>query len=136
MLILGLGHLKLFIDNYYDCLALIDIELAMSLGKEVSVQQSLVENKVELTAYVDGEICLKPYGIVFVGRGMNGRHSKFLFQENDVERYTTAQYTNLIVHMNSCKKNYEEDKAEMRKIMNWNAKVQKTLHKVAQVIIN
>lgn len=133
---LGLGHLKLFMDNCYDCLTSTDIELAISLGKEVLVPQSLVKIKAKLIAYDDGEICLKPYGIVFVGKGKNGKQSTFLFHTNNVERYTTGQYTNLIVRINSCKKNSEEDKAEMRKIMNCYVEVWKTLHKAAQVLIN
>ena len=34
---LGLAHIKLFIDNYYECLALTDVELATEKGLEVKV---------------------------------------------------------------------------------------------------
>lgn len=33
---LGFGHIKLFIDNYYDSLALTDVDLDASVGKETS----------------------------------------------------------------------------------------------------
>ena len=32
---LGLGHIKLFIDNYYDCLAMTDVELVATMEKEL-----------------------------------------------------------------------------------------------------
>ena len=33
----GFAHIKIFIDNYYDCLALTDEELASGLGRKVTV---------------------------------------------------------------------------------------------------
>ena len=46
---------------------------------------------------------------------------EFLFQAYDFQRYTTSHSTNLIVRMNSCAKNNEGDKAEIRKVVNWYA---------------
>lgn len=34
--LLGLTHIKIFIDNYYECLALTDLELATAKGLEVN----------------------------------------------------------------------------------------------------
>ena len=106
--LLGLAHIKLFIDNYYDCLALTDVELALTIGKEINVPQSLLKSQADLKPYVDGEIFLKPLGIVFVGKSKKGKNTKFLFQTCDVERYMTAHYTNLLVRMNSCKRTMME----------------------------
>ena len=52
---------------------------------------------------MDGEIYLKPFGLVFAGKSKKGKSSKFFFQTSEIERYTTAHYTNVIVRMNSCK---------------------------------
>ena len=135
MLHLGLGHIKLFIDNYYDCLALTDVDLALSMGKEIIVPQSVLKIQADLKMYVDWEICMKPLGIFFVGKSKKGKQTNFLFQSCDVERYTTAKYTNLIVHMNSCKKNNDRDKSKLKKVMNWYAEIRRTLRVAAQVLI-
>ena len=135
MLHLGLGHIKLFIDNYYDCLALADVELTFSMGKEITVPQLVLKIQADLKMYVDWEICMKQLGIFFVGKSKKGKQTKFLFQSCDVERYTTSLYTNLIVCMNSCKKNNEADKAELKKVKNWYAEILRTLHMAAQVLI-
>ena len=114
---LGLGHIKIFIDNYYDCLALTDIELSTALGKEVKVDMEVVKYKAELKKYADGEISLNPMGLVFLGKDKKGKAKRFLFQASEVERYTVAQYTNFIVHMNNSKKKNEGDKAKLKKVM-------------------
>lgn len=31
------AHIKLFINNYYDCLAMIDVELYLAMGRQVTV---------------------------------------------------------------------------------------------------
>ena len=35
--LIGFAHIKLFIDNYYDCLAMIDVELASAMGRQVTM---------------------------------------------------------------------------------------------------
>ncbi|KAL7582500.1 hypothetical protein Lser_V15G44572 [Lactuca serriola] len=70
---LRLGHIKIFIDNYFDCLALTDVELASALGKEVKVEMEATKSQAELKKYSDGEICLKPFGIVFLGKDKKGK---------------------------------------------------------------
>ena len=42
---LGFGHIKIFIDNYYDCLALTDLELASALRKEVKVAMEVTKSQ-------------------------------------------------------------------------------------------
>lgn len=113
--LLGLAHVKLSIDNYYHCLALTDVELALTMGKKITVPRSLLKSQANLKPYVDGEIYLKPHGIVFVGKNKKVKNTKFLFQACDVERCTTAHYTSLLVRMNNCKKNNDGDKAELKK---------------------
>ena len=57
---LGLAHIKIFIDNYFNCLALTDVELALTIGKRITVPQSILKSKADFIPYDDGEICLKP----------------------------------------------------------------------------
>ncbi|KAL7610282.1 hypothetical protein Lser_V15G13610 [Lactuca serriola] len=131
---LGLGYIKIFIDNYYDCLALIDVELSTALGKKVKVAMEVTKSQSELKKYVDGEICLKPLGLVFSGKDKNGKAKRFLFQENEVERYTTAQYTNFMVRMNNYTKNNDGDKAELKKVMSWYTKIRRMMHFAAKIL--
>ena len=91
---LGLAHIKIFINNYYECLALTDVELATAKGLEVKVPMEATKTQVELKKYANEEICLKPFGLVFTGKDKNGKAKRFLFQACEVERYTTSQYTN------------------------------------------
>lgn len=88
--LLGFSHIKLFLDNYYDCFAMIDVELALTLVKQVTVPQSLLKGAKNLKNYDDGEIFLKPLGIVFVGKNKNNNITKFLFKVEDVERYRNS----------------------------------------------
>ena len=113
----GFAHIKIFIDNYYDCLALTDEELASDLGRKVTVSWESTLPQTELMKYADGEICLKPFGMVFAGKDTKGKPKKFLFKVSEIERYTTSQYTNFIVRMNNCTKNNEGDRKELKKII-------------------
>ena len=63
-----------------------------------------------------------------------GKNMKFLFQACDVERYTTSHYTNLLVRMNSCKKNNDVDKAELKKGMTWYMEIRRTIHQAIQML--
>ncbi|CAI9300099.1 unnamed protein product [Lactuca saligna] len=95
--LIGFAHLKVFIDGYYGSLALTGFELALTLGKHVTVPQSMLKSQATLKNFEDGEICLKPLGIVFIRKNKKGNNTKFLFQVCDVERYTMPHYTNLMV---------------------------------------
>ena len=75
--LIGLAHIKLFIDNYYEYLALADVELALANGKQIALPQSMLKIQASLKSYEDGEICLKPLGIVFVGKIRKGRLKSF-----------------------------------------------------------
>lgn len=44
--VLGHAHVKLFIDNYYDCLALSDIEMELAIRRKVTVSQSIQKNSL------------------------------------------------------------------------------------------
>lgn len=87
---LGFARIKLFIDNYYDCLALTDVELALVMGKQINLPQSLLKGIGSLMNFDDGEICVKPLGIVFVGKNKNNNNTKFLFRVEDVEIDTSS----------------------------------------------
>lgn len=88
----------------------------------------MLKSKTSLKDYEDGEICLKPLGIMFVGKNKKGNNTKFLSQVCDVKRYTSSYYTNLMVRMNSCAKNNGKEKADIRKIVNWYAEVRRVIH--------
>ena len=110
---IGFAHIKVFINNYYDCLFVIDIELALAVNRNSKVPQSMMKGQVSLKDYVDGEIVHKPLGVVFLGKNKNRKMTKFLFQVYDVDRYTNSQYTSLLVHLGNYKKNTIEDKAKI-----------------------
>lgn len=78
----------------------------------------MLMSKASLKNLEDGGITLNPLGIVFLGKNKKGNNSKFPFQVCDVERYTTAHYTNLLVRMNSCEKNNDKEKAQIQNIVN------------------
>ncbi|KAL7591384.1 hypothetical protein Lser_V15G33665 [Lactuca serriola] len=133
--LIGFAHIKLFIDNYNENLALTNVELALAIGKEITVPQSSLKSKSDLKPYVDVEIFLKPLGIVFVGKNKKENNTKFWFQACDVERHTTTHYTNLIVCMNSCKNNNESDKVEIKKSMNWYSEIRRVIRQVGQMLL-
>ncbi|KAL7591219.1 hypothetical protein Lser_V15G33877 [Lactuca serriola] len=119
----GFVHVKTYIDNYFDCLALTDEELANVLGREVKVPWEDTLTQSALSKYVVGEICLKPFGMVFSGRDTKGKPKKFLFKASEIERYNSSQYTHFIVRMNNCKKNTEGDKKDLKKVISWYGEV-------------
>ncbi|KAL7604851.1 hypothetical protein Lser_V15G19577 [Lactuca serriola] len=128
----GFAHVKTFIDNYFDCLALTDEELANVLGREVKVPWEDTLTQSALSKYVVGEICLKPFGMVFSGRDTKGKPKKFLFKASEIERYNSSQYTHFIVRMNNCKKNNEGDKKDLKKVISWYGEVRRTIHSAIQ----
>lgn len=78
--LLGFAHINLFIDNYYDCLALTDVELALAMGKQITVPQSLLKGVGSLKTFDDGEICVNPLGIVSLG-GIKTRRIPSFYSE-------------------------------------------------------
>lgn len=77
---IGFAHIKAFIDNHYDCLAVTDIELAIAVNRTSKVPQLMLKGHVSLKDYVDGEIVHKPLGVVFLGKNKNGKMTKFFFK--------------------------------------------------------
>ena len=94
------------------------------------------KSQSELKKYADGEICLKPFGMVFVGKDKSGKAKWFLFQACEVERYTTSQYTNFIVRMNNCKNNNEREKKELKKIISWYMEIRRVMLFALQILTN
>ena len=132
----GFAHVKTYIDNYFDCLALTDEELANVLGREVKVPWEDTLTQSALSKYVVGEICLKPFGMVFSGRDTKGKPKKFLFKASEIERYNSSQYTHFIVRMNNCKKNNEGDKKDLKKVISWYGEVRRTIHSAIQKLLS
>ncbi|CAI9303067.1 unnamed protein product [Lactuca saligna] len=54
-----------FINNYYDYFAIMDIELALAAKKPSKAPQSLLKAKINIDKYEDGEIIHQPLGDVF-----------------------------------------------------------------------
>ena len=52
--LIGLAHIKLFIDKYYDCLALTDVQLAIAMGCQVKVPLLLLKGQGNLKDFDDG----------------------------------------------------------------------------------
>lgn len=117
--IIGFKHLEVFIDGYYGALAETDIDMATTLGNKVSIPKSFIRDQSFLKNYEDGEISLKPMGIVFFGKNKKSIVTKFLFQMNDIEKYTSSHYTNLLIRMERCAKNSDKEKVEIKKMVNW-----------------
>lgn len=63
--IIGYGHIKAFIDCYYDYFAIIDIELAMEINKRSKVSKDLLKGRMSIEKFGDGEIIHKPFGVFF-----------------------------------------------------------------------
>ena len=133
--LIGHAHIKLFIDNYFDCLAMTNVKLDLAMGKHVFVPISMLKGSGSQKNYEDGEICLKPLRIVFIEKNKKGRNTKYLFQVFDVEKYTSSQYMNFLVRMNSCKKNNDGDKEDIRKTISWYDEIQRVIHQVSQMLM-
>lgn len=110
---IGFTHIKLFIDNFYDSLALTNVELALAMGRQVKVPQYMLKGQRSLKYFDNGEIVLKPSGVVFIRNNKNNKTTKFLFQLCGVEKYTNSQCTNILVQIGNCKKNNPGDIAEV-----------------------
>ncbi|KAL7601073.1 hypothetical protein Lser_V15G24877 [Lactuca serriola] len=132
----GFAQVKTYIDNYFDCLALTNDELANVLGREVKVPWEDTLTPSALSKYVVGEICLKPFGMVFSGRDTKGKPKKFLFKASEIERYNSSQYTHFIVRMSNCKKNNEGDKKDLKKVISWYGEVRRTIHSAIQKLLS
>lgn len=131
---LGLALIKIFIDNYYEYVDLTDVELATAKWLEVKDPMEVSKTQVALKKFADREICLNPFGYVFAGKDKNGKTKRFLFQENEMERYTTSQYTNFIVRMNNYSKNNLGDKKELKKIISWYTEIRRVMLFAAQIL--
>ena len=66
--ILGFGHIKAFLDSYYEYLAITDNDLVIAIKKTVKVPQTLAKAKLNINEFEDGEIIHHPYGVVFGGK--------------------------------------------------------------------
>ena len=77
--LIGFAHIKVF-NNYYECLVITYIELAIAVNKSPKVPQSLLNGKINIHKYEYGEIIHQPMRVVFRGKNKNGRMTKFFFQ--------------------------------------------------------
>lgn len=123
----GFAYIKSFLDRYYDYLAIIVIDLSLAIKKTSKVPQSLLKGKLNIDDFEDTETIHQPRGVVFIGKNNRGKMAKFLFQVCDIERYTNSNYTNLLIQINNCKKNDNEDKAKIRKTIQWYMEIRREL---------
>ena len=121
--IIGYAHIQSFKDCYFNHLAITYIDLAIAVNKTLKVPQSLFRGRLNIDEFEDGEIIHQPFGVVFQGKKIKGKLTKFLFQTNDIDRYTS----NILLCINNCNKNNNEDKGEVRKINIWYVKIRKEL---------
>ncbi|CAI9292605.1 unnamed protein product [Lactuca saligna] len=74
--IIGYGRLKNFIDCYFAYIALTDFALATAYKKKWKNPNSKLREDLNINDYVDGEILMKPNGVVFQGKNMKERERR------------------------------------------------------------
>lgn len=84
--------------------------------------------------FIDGEICVKPLGILFIGKNKKWKNTKFLFQVCDVEKHTNSYCMNILVRMHNCKRNSDGDKVEIMKTNMWYMEIRRVIHQVAKML--
>ena len=94
----------------------------------------VTKTQFELKKYVDGEISLQPFGLVFAGKDKNRKVKRFVFHVSEVERYMKNQHTNFMVRMNNYRKNNDGDKAKLKRFMSWYMENCRMMYFVAQIL--
>lgn len=78
--IIRYGYIKNFVDWYFSSLSLTDLKFATSFKKKSKNSKSELREDVNVNDYVDGEILLKPKGMVFQMKNMKeGGKKKYFF---------------------------------------------------------
>lgn len=109
--IIGYGHIKSFLDCYFAHLALKNVDLSTVFNKKSKVSKALLKGKLKIDDYEDWEIANQPLGVVFEGKNKKGGKKKFLFRTYDVERYSNLYLSSILLRIENCKKNSNEDEA-------------------------
>lgn len=78
----------MFLDCYHEHLAITDIDLAMAINKTAKVPQSLLKGRMNIDRFEDREIIHDAFGIVFQRKNKKITLMKFLFEVNDIKRYS------------------------------------------------
>lgn len=64
--------------------------------------------------FEDGKIINQPQGVVFQGKNIKGwKKKEFLYTENK-ERYSNQNLSSVLLRINKCKKNSNDDRPEIR----------------------
>ncbi|CAH1416732.1 unnamed protein product [Lactuca virosa] len=105
--VLGYGHLKTFLDDYFAHLALTDIDLSNHFNRRLKVPKALLKGKISIKDYDDVKIVHDHFGVVLIGKGTKKRRKKFLFHVDDVERYSNTYLISILLHINNCQKKQE-----------------------------
>lgn len=74
--IIGYSHTKSFIYYYFPHLELTNFEFSTSSKKNPKFPNSILKGKMNIDDYEDGEIIMKPKGVVFQGKDMKGGKNK------------------------------------------------------------
>ncbi|CAH1435832.1 unnamed protein product [Lactuca virosa] len=126
--VLGYGHLKTFLDAYFAHLATIDIDLSTDFNISLRVPKPLLKGKISIKDFEYGEIMHDPLGYVFIRKGKKESRKKFLFRVDDVESYSNTHLTSILLHINNCQRNKNEDRAKIRKIIHWYMKIREVCY--------
>lgn len=94
----------------------------------------MLKEKLNIDKFEDGKIIHKPFGVVFQGKNKKGKLTKFLFQVNNIEKYSSSHFLNILIRINNCKKNDNKDKAKIRKIIIWYMKIKRELLQAMKTI--
>lgn len=87
---IGYAYIKNYIDFYLAHLGLSEFEIAKAYNKPERNPKTTIAN-VDLEQYDDGEIPLKPLGVIFHRNKIKGKQKKCLFYTNMKDVYFTKK---------------------------------------------
>lgn len=74
---------------------------------------------VDLEQFDDEKIILKLLGVMFQVNKLKGVQMKHFFYTDVKDMYSTANFTNILLKTEKYKKNTDEDRLEIGKVMCW-----------------
>lgn len=102
--------------------------------QEVESSKGLVERKLNIEDYEVGEIIHQPLGVVFQWKSSKGGKKNFLFRTDDIERYTKSHLSSILLCINNCQKNENEDIMEICKIILWYMEIRNVLLQTMKIL--
>lgn len=114
-------------------MALTNIDLSIIFNQK-KVPKVLLKGKISIKDYEDGEIIHDPFEVLFAGKAKKGNKKKFLFRTDDVERYSNQHLSSIMLRINNCERNENEDRVEIRKIILWYMEIQKVVVQTIKIL--